>query len=175
MGAMHEVTDETKQALHAKSEEQETDKDQADKKGQQPDFRQRAAQLGYYSHFKLKADATERLSAVLEKLGLPIASAFRDTIVSFEQEASGSFELGLSRPVTLPMGEAGRLTFGTSVKGTAGDDRLEQLEGVTLESPEVNGVVEKLVVDGDDVIADAGFDGCHTASVQSMKVKGAVL
>ncbi|MCB9538318.1 MAG: DUF538 domain-containing protein [Myxococcales bacterium] len=139
-------------------DEQDTHKDSDKQKEEAPptDFRQRAEQLGYY---RILAEAGGRFADALEKIGLPIADAFRDAVKGFRLDTSGRFELTLAQPVHVSTADGARLTFGQYVKGTLGDDRLEQLEGVQVESAEVNGAVDRLVVDGDELDVSTGTTG----------------
>lgn len=135
-------------------DEQDAKKEQED--APQPDFRQRAEQLGYY---RILAEAGGRFADALEKIGLPIADAFRDAVKSFRLDGDGRFELTLAQPVHVSTATGARLTFGQYVKGNLGDDRLEQLQGVQVESPTVNGAVDALVVDGDELDVLTGTSG----------------
>jgi len=94
--------------------------EETDEEQEGPDFRQRAAQLGYY---RILGDPAEAFAELMRQLGLDL-DALRDAVVRFERDAD-AFTLELSRPVTV-----GGVVFGQAVRGRVGDGALEDLEGV---------------------------------------------
>jgi hypothetical protein len=147
-------------------ERDEQDAKKEEEEAPQPDFRQRVEQLGYYRIF---AEAGGRFAEALEKLGLPIADAFRDVVKSFRLDGDGRFELTLAQPVHVSTADGARLTFGQYVKGHLGDDRLEALQGVQVESAAVNGAVDSLVVDGDELDVLTGTSGKLEIPLKGLK------
>jgi hypothetical protein len=87
---------------------------------EQEDFRQRAAQLGYY---QILGDPAQAFMEALRQAGLDL-EALKSAVLKFEREGD-QFTLELSREVTV-----GGVTFGRVVKGLLTEGALEKLEGV---------------------------------------------
>ncbi len=101
--------------------------DQDEEEEQQPDFRQRVAQLGYYLILK---EAGQALQEALKEFGVDLEELVAHA-VKFERDGD-TFTLELARELFI-----NGVRFGKVIEGRLTEGALEELDGVTKDGEDL--------------------------------------